>query len=147
MFSPACTELGRGVILLSLRGNYGTWLQISASECAMISIVAARSRYQLHHPDVPMDKLVIYVTTRTHSLGLKAGLVLGLPVYALPVRAEDNYSLRGEHLREVMVNDRAKGKHPFVISETHHPYWIRQDSNLYPSRYCRNDVEWRDRQH
>lgn len=85
----------------------------------MVAIVAARSRYQGLYPEVPMDKLVIYVTTQTHSLGLKAGLVLGLPVYAFPVRAEDNYSLRGEDLREMIERDREDGKHPFIISEAH----------------------------
>ena len=83
----------------------------------MLAIVAARYRYQALFPDVPVDKLVIYVTTQTHSLGLKAGLILGLPVYAFPVRAEDNYSLRGQDLRETIERDREDGKHPFVISE------------------------------
>ena len=72
-----------------------------------------------------MDKLVIYVTTQTHSLGLKSGLILGLPVYALPVRAEDNYSLRGQDLRETIEMDKAEGKHPFIISETHPRFQIR----------------------
>ena len=84
----------------------------------LVAIVAARSRYQRLHPDVPIDKLVVYVTTQTHSLGLKAGLVLGLPVHAIPVRSEDNYSLRGGDLREVLERDKAEGKHPFVISKT-----------------------------
>ena len=83
-----------------------------------MAIVAARSRYQRLHPDVPMDKLVVYTTTQTHSLGLKAGLILGLPVYAIPVRPEDNYSLCGQDLREAIANDQAEGVHPFVISKT-----------------------------
>lgn len=83
----------------------------------MVSIVAARTRYQSLYPDVPMEKLVIYVTTQTHSLGLKAGLILGLPVYAFPVCAEDNYSLRGQDLRETIEKDKTEGKHPFVISK------------------------------
>lgn len=91
----------------------------------MVSIVAARTRYLSLNPDVPMDKLVIYVTTQTHSLGLKSGLILGLPVYALPVRAEDNYSLRGQDLRETIEMDKAEGKHPFIISETHPRFQIR----------------------
>lgn len=144
------TNVGGGVIQvcwvkpLDLFAFDKAWRQTNASESAMVSIVAARSRYQLLHPDVPMDKLVIYVTTQTHSLGLKAGLVLGLPVYAFPVRAEDNFSLRGKDLREVIVSDRAKGKHPFVISQTHPLCHICQGSNLSPSRYCRNHIEWRD---
>ena len=98
----------------------------------MVSIVAARSRYQSLHPDLPMEKLVIYVTTQTHSLGLKAGLILGLPVHCIPVRAEDNYSLRGQDLRETIVSDREKGKHPFVISETYSLCHICQSLSLYP---------------
>ena len=101
-----------------------------------MAVVAARSRYQRLHPDVPIDKLVIYTTTQTHSLGLKAGLVLGLPVYAIPVRAEDNYSLRGQSLREVIEKDKAEGKHPFVIGETK-PFSSRllspESSQLVPS--------------
>jgi len=79
--------------------------------------MAARSRYQRLHPEVPHDKLVVYTTTQTHSLGLKAGLVLGLSVYAISVHAEDNYSLRGQGLRDVIERDKAEGKHPFVIGE------------------------------
>ena len=99
--------------------------QTNASDCAMVSIVAARERYKRIHPNVPANKLVIYVTTQTHSLGLKCGRVLGLPVHPIPVRAEGNYSLGGQGLREVIGKDRAEGKHPFIISEisrfTHTP--------------------------
>ena len=87
----------------------------------MVSIVAARERYLSLYPDVSVDKLVIYVTTQTHSLGSKSGLILGLPVHAIEVRAEDNYSLRGQDLRETLERDRMEGKHPFIISEKHPP--------------------------
>ena len=85
----------------------------------MVAIVAARSRYRSLFPDVPVEKLSIYVTTQTHSLGLKSGLVLGLPVRTIPVRSEDNFSLRGEDLREIIEKDRAEGIHPFLISKPH----------------------------
>ena len=68
-----------------------------------------------------MEKLVIYVTTQTHSLGLKAGLILGIPVYAFPVREEDNFCLRGEDVSKTIEKDKAEGKHPFVISESDQP--------------------------
>ena len=68
-----------------------------------------------------MEKLVIYVTTQTHSLGLKAGLILGIPVYAFPVREEDNFCLRGEDVSKTIEKDKAEGKHPFVISESDPP--------------------------
>jgi aromatic-L-amino-acid decarboxylase len=65
-----------------------------------------------------VEQLVVVTTTQTHSLGLKAGLVLGLSVFCIPVRADDDYSLRGQDLREVIESHRSEGKHPFVISET-----------------------------
>ena len=112
-----------------------------------MAIVAARSRYQRLHPDVPAEKLVVYTTTQTHSVGSKAGLILGLPVYAIPVRSEDNYSLRGQDLREVITMDKAEGKHPFVISKAELAIHDCKRSNLYPSRYCWNNIERCDRQY
>ena len=110
----------------------------------LLAIVAARSRYQRLYPDVPTEKLVVYVTTQTHSLGLKAGLILDLPVVAIPVHAQDNYSLRGQDLREVIERDKAKGKHPILISKTDSLVHARRGLNLCSSRYCRNYFEWRD---
>lgn len=87
----------------------------------MVSIVAARERYLSLYPEVLVEELVIYVTTQTHSLGSKSGRILGLPVHAIDVRAEDNFSLRGQDLRETLERDRAEGRHPFVISERRSP--------------------------
>jgi len=91
-----------------------------------------------------MDKLVIYTTTQTHSLGLKSGLILGLSVHAILVRPEDSYSLRGQDLREAIENDRAEGRHPFVISEADSFFRARKCLNFPSSRYCRNYLQWRD---
>lgn len=79
--------------------------------------VAARARYVRENPDAKLEDLVIYTTTQTHSLGVKAGLVLGLEVRALPVKPEDEYGLRGETLRQALAEDHAKGKRPFVLSK------------------------------
>ena len=79
-------------------------------------MVAARSRYQVEHPDCKTEELVMYTTTQTHSIGMKAGLVLGLQVRALEVRAEDRYSLRGDTLRSALIEDEALGRKPFIIS-------------------------------
>ena len=59
---------------------------------------------------------MIYTTTQTHSLGAKAGLVLGLQVRALEVRAMDRYSLRGKTLRSALVEDEKMGRKPFILS-------------------------------
>lgn len=83
----------------------------------MIAVVAARSRYQSEHPGVKVEDLVIYTTTQTHSLGLKAGLILGLSVRALEVTTEDRFSLRGETLRLALDEDEKKGKKPIILSE------------------------------
>lgn len=63
-----------------------------------------------------MEKLVLYTTTQTHSLGKKAGLVLGLKVRALQVTAEDDFALRGETLEVALKEDVDAGFHPFMLS-------------------------------
>jgi aromatic-L-amino-acid/L-tryptophan decarboxylase len=80
-------------------------------------VVAARSRYQREHSDAKAEELVIYTTTQTHSLGTKAGLVLGLQVCTLEVRPEDNYALRGDTLRSALEEDEKLGRKPFILSE------------------------------
>ena len=71
------------------------------------------------NPGATLEELVIYVTTQTHSLGVKAGLVLGLEVRALAVRAEDGYVLRGENVRAALEEDKKKGKRPFLLGQYH----------------------------
>jgi aromatic-L-amino-acid decarboxylase len=97
--------------------NLLTPQQSTASDSALIAVVAARSLYQREHPDVKLEDLAIYTTTQTHSLGLKAGLVLGLSVRALEVQAEDGFSLRGETLRQALEDDEKQGKRPFILSK------------------------------
>lgn len=118
------TEVGGGVIQVCfsfsvLSPNFIDFLAIhktTASDSALIATVAARSRYIREHPHVAMEKLVLYTTTQTHSLGKKAGLVLGLKVRALEVTAEDDFALRGETLEVALKEDVDAGLHPFVLS-------------------------------
>lgn len=86
------------------------------SNSALIATVAAHSRYIREHSRVAIEKLVLYTTTQTHSLGKKAGLVLGLKVRALEVTAEDDFALRGETLEVALKEDLDAGLHPFVLS-------------------------------
>ena len=79
--------------------------------------VAARARYLRENPDAKLEDLIIYTSTQTHSLGVKAGLVLGLEVRALEVAAEDEYALRGETVRTALAGDTARGKKPFLLGE------------------------------
>jgi aromatic-L-amino-acid decarboxylase len=63
-----------------------------------------------------MEKLVLYTTTQTHSLGEKAGLILGLKVRTLQVTSEDGFALRGETLSVALKMDVDAGFHPFILS-------------------------------
>ncbi|KEP45565.1 aromatic-L-amino-acid decarboxylase [Rhizoctonia solani 123E] len=128
--SPACTELEMLVMdwsakLFGLDPTFyvvsksgGGVLLTTASDSALTAVVAARSRYTKAHPGVPLDKLVIYGTSQTHSLGAKAALILGLQFRAIEVHAKDNYALRGESLVNALEEDRKDGKHPFVVIAT-----------------------------
>lgn len=127
--SPACTELEAvvmdwsaklfhlGDIFLNSSRIGGGVIQTTASDSALVAVVAARASYQRRHPEVPLNELLIYFTTATHALGVKTGLILGLKCRALEVKAEDNYSLRGEELSAAIEEDRAVGMHPFVLSQ------------------------------
>lgn len=82
----------------------------------MVAIVAARSLYLANHPGTKLEDLVIYTTTQTHSLGSKAGIVLGLQVRAIDVLHEDQFSLRGKALRDALEEDARIGRKPFILS-------------------------------
>jgi aromatic-L-amino-acid/L-tryptophan decarboxylase len=128
--SPSCTELesivldwasqmlGLSPSFLNSSGVGGSCLQNSASEAALVAIIAARSAYKAARPDTRLEDMRIYTTTQTHSLGLKAGVILGLAVRALEVKEEDNFSLRGDTLRMALEEDKKNGLHPFVLIVT-----------------------------
>ncbi|KAH0829225.1 pyridoxal phosphate-dependent transferase [Lanmaoa asiatica] len=128
--SPACTELeavvmdwaakmlGLDVAFYNASGVGGGVIQTTASDSALVAAVAARSRYVREHPNVPAEKLVLYTTTQTHSLGEKAGLILGLNVRTLEVAAEDDYALRGATLKRALEEDACAGVYPFILIAT-----------------------------
>lgn len=89
----------------------------SASEACLTVCIAARERALRLLPGTPADRLVIYGTTQTHSLGAKAALILGLSFRAIETIAEDKWALRGEELKRVLDEDKANGKVPFVLCE------------------------------
>lgn len=128
--SPASTELEAIIMdwsakLFGLEGNFltssgvgGGVLQTTASDAALLASVVARSRYTRLHPGVSLDKMMIYGTTQTHSLGAKAALILGMQFRALEVTLEDNFSLRGSTLSRALEEDRANGLHPYLLIAT-----------------------------
>lgn len=107
----------------------------SASEVALTMAVAARERaIRRLSEQIPMPqeegaplaawrgaqtaKLVMYVTTQTHSIGTKAALILGLDVRKLPVTKADNFGLRGDVVRAAIEEDEAQGRVPFMLIGT-----------------------------
>lgn len=128
--SPAATELEMVVMdwlaklfhlspdFLNSSGIGGGALQTTASDSALIAVVAARSKYQKNHPDIPIEKMIVYVTSQTHSLGAKAALVLGVQVRTLEATTEDDFGLRGATLAAALKEDIDMGLHPFVLVGT-----------------------------
>ncbi|KIK09301.1 hypothetical protein K443DRAFT_127744 [Laccaria amethystina LaAM-08-1] len=128
--SPACTELevtmmdwaaqllGLSPVFLNSSAIGGGVIQTSASDSALLVVVAARSLYQRNHAEAKLEDLVIYTSTQTHSLGVKAGLVLGLQVRAINVKLEDEFSLRGDTLKAALKEDAKLGKRPFILIAT-----------------------------
>lgn len=111
----AAKLLGLAPAFHNAAGTGGGALQTTASDSALVAAVAARERFVSAH-SAPLNSLVIYVTTETHSLGLKAARVLGLQVRALKVTAADRYALRGQTLRTALEEDLALGRKPFILS-------------------------------
>lgn len=98
-------------------GIGGGAIQGTASDCVLLASVIARIRFKKAHPNVSMEKLVLYVSSQTHSLGVKAAMLLGVQHRILPVSHDDRYALRGEVLRKAYKDDRSSGKWPFCLSE------------------------------
>ena len=91
--------------------------QTTASDSALTAVVAARSLYMRRHPGTRLEDLLIYTTSQTHSLGAKAGLVLGLSIRVLEVSSDDNFGLCGDTLRYALAQDGQIGKRPFILSQ------------------------------
>ncbi|KDR75274.1 hypothetical protein GALMADRAFT_249272 [Galerina marginata CBS 339.88] len=161
--SPACTELeaivmdwaanllGLSEAFTNASGIGGGVLQTTASDSALVAVVAARSLYQRQHPETKMEDLIIYTTTQTHSLGAKAGLVLGLQVRSIEVKTEDELSLRGDALRHALDEDAKLGRKPFILIATvgttstgavDNIPEIRDVVNDYPSLWVHIDAAW-----
>lgn len=105
------------VFYFSSNTTGGGIIQSTASESAFVSIVAARERFLGNHPNVSLDNLVLYLTTQTHSLGVKTAKILRIKYRELPVTAADDFALRGETFRKAYNEDRQAGNWPFALSK------------------------------
>ncbi|KAH8079900.1 putative aromatic-L-amino-acid decarboxylase [Filobasidium floriforme] len=64
------------------------------------------------------SKLVMYGSTQTHSIGIKAAKILGLKWRSLPTFKKDHYALTGETVRKALEEDEKKGLIPFMLIGT-----------------------------
>lgn len=112
--------------ILSEKGSKGGGvIQTSASECILVSMLAARNQAIQHlkklYPDVHdesdfLPKLVAYCSTESHSCVEKAAMILLVKLRIL--ETDDDCSLRGDTLVEAMKKDEENGLFPFFVSTT-----------------------------
>lgn len=134
--SPACTELetivmdwfGKAIglpndFITSHKGSRGGGvIQTSASECVLVSMLAARNQaiqyLKKNHPDKEdnefLPKLVGYCSKEAHSCVEKAAKILLVEIRIL--EPDENGSLRKENLLDAMEKDKANGLVPFFVS-------------------------------
>nr|CAD7445948.1 unnamed protein product [Timema bartmani] len=102
----------------------GGVIQGSASECILVSMLAARYQAVKHlKRNNPMaedssflPKLVAYCSTEAHSCVEKAANICLVRLHIL--EPDGDCTLRGETLREAMEEDEKKGLFPFFVSAT-----------------------------
>lgn len=102
----------------------GGVIQGSASECVLVSLLAARhwaiEKLRLKYPGTPdvvlLGKLIGYCSKEAHSCVEKAAMIGFIRMRALDTDAEN--SLRGETLSKSIESDIAQGLEPFLVSAT-----------------------------
>lgn len=111
--------------ITSAKGSRGGGvIQGSASECVLVSMLAARNQaiQQLKKNNPHMDdsaflpKLVAYCSKESHSCVEKAAMILLVKLRILD--PDENCSLRGDAVKRAMEEDEALGLYPFYVSTT-----------------------------
>lgn len=129
--SPACTEvetrvldwLGRAIGLPGKflhdesAGTGGGVIQGTASEAALVAMVAARKRAVDRGADAA--SLVAYTSEQAHSSIVKAARIIGLADESVRlIQADDALAVRPDLLREAIEQDRRAGLTPFFVCAT-----------------------------
>ncbi|GAB0096138.1 Aromatic-L-amino-acid decarboxylase [Sergentomyia squamirostris] len=136
--SPACAELetivldwfGKAIGLpddfLALKegSKGGGVIQTSASECVLVTMIAARAQaikqLKMQHPFVEegqlLTKLMAYCSKEAHSCVEKAAMICFVKLRIL--EPDSKCSLRGDTLAKAMEEDELQGLVPFFVSTT-----------------------------
>lgn len=118
-----CNEIQKTETLKMHSG--GGVLLGSASECVLVSMLAARGRaianYKktvcMEEDGIILTKLVAYTSKLAHSCVEKAAMISLCKIRFLEV--DENYSLRGETIERAMQQDIANGLIPFYACGTY----------------------------
>jgi len=117
-------ELPKPFLHASEGSRGGGCIQTSASECVLVSILAARALAitALKKEDpradegVMLSKLIAYCSKEAHSCVEKGAMVAFVKLRIL--ETDENFSLRGDTVRKAMEQDRKNGLFPFFVSTT-----------------------------
>ncbi|XXF77175.1 pyridoxal-dependent decarboxylase [Myxococcaceae bacterium GXIMD 01537] len=130
--SPAATEVETRVLdwlaelvglpegFRSTSGQGGGVIQGTASEAALVAMVAARERARRRGAPAGAP-LVAYASTQAHSSILKAAMLCGVArsaedtVHVRAVETDAAYALRPEALERAIREDLAAGRRPFFV--------------------------------
>ncbi|CAJ0606705.1 unnamed protein product [Cylicocyclus nassatus] len=105
-------------------GKGGGVIQGSASECNLVSVLAARfevmkelrQRFPFVEEGLLLSKLIAYCSKEAHSSVEKACMISMVKLRIL--ETDSKYRLRGETLRNAIQEDRNLGLIPFFVSTT-----------------------------
>ncbi|KAL6871457.1 hypothetical protein ACP4OV_014286 [Aristida adscensionis] len=130
--SPAATELEVIVLdwfakMLKLPSQFlssglgGGVIQGTASEAALVVLLAARDRALKKYGRLSLEKLVVYASDQTHSALQKACQVAGIfpeNVRAVKADCNTNYSVASKAISEAISTDLSSGLIPFFMCAT-----------------------------
>jgi len=127
--SPACTEIETRTLdwlarliglperFLSTSGRGAGVIQGTASEAALVAMVAARER--AIRGGARAESLVAYTSTQAHSSIVKAGMVAGLGAERVRlVGVDERLRLDPSRLEAEIERDRGAGLTPFFVAAT-----------------------------
>lgn len=105
-------------------GTGGGVLQGSASECVLVSLLAARyaaihdlkKKFSFVDEGLLLSKMVAYCSKMAHSCVEKAGIIAMVKMREL--ETDGSYSLRGDTLEKAIEEDRKNGLIPFYVCAT-----------------------------
>lgn len=105
-FRPASGEKPGGVI------------QGTASEAALVCMLAARDRARARH-GMAIERLTAYTSAQSHSSIAKDARIAGLaPEHLRLIETDERLRMRPEALARAVAEDRAKGLTPFFVCAT-----------------------------